>query len=189
MNCKRSAVQTALRRFLLWNYEKSMRLNERLMGESPSSIPFQFPTSVFCPFTARPHDPVAAPPEPHATCASLGWQVATRTGARDSKMTPELNWCGQPIGPGESYGGKPEHISETWGQKPALAAAKHYEVITESDVAEVFGFGEHKLTRAEAAKRLERLTHTHRTAAYRALRPHGRFGGHLCAEGKLPSWR
>ena len=70
-------------------------------------------------------------------------------------MTPELNWCGWPIGPGESYGGKPEHISETRGQKPALAAAKHYEVITEKDLGEVFGNGAYKLTRAEAAKLLE----------------------------------
>jgi hypothetical protein len=71
-------------------------------------------------------------------------------------MSPELNWCGQPIGAGESYGGKPEHISKTWGKKPAHTAAKrhqHYAVITEEDLAEVFGHG--KLTRSEAAKRLE----------------------------------
>ena len=107
-------------------------------------------------------------------------------------MTPELNWCGQPIRDGESYGGKPEHISETWGQKPALAAAKthqHFAVITEEAVREVFGNGAYKLTRAEAAKRLELQTGTHKTTAYRALRPHGRFGPHLCAEGRILSWR
>jgi hypothetical protein len=88
-------------------------------------------------------------------------------------MTPELNWCGWPIGPGESYGGKPEHISETGDQKPALAAAKHhqhYAVITEEDLAEVFGHGAYKLPRPEAAKRLELLTGAHRTSCYRALR-------------------
>jgi hypothetical protein len=104
-------------------------------------------------------------------------------------MTPELNWCGWPIGPGESYGGKTEHVSETWGQKPAQAAAKHYEVITESAVCEVFGNGAYKLTRAEAAKRLELLTSVHRTTAYRALRLNGRFARHLHSDGAMLSWR
>ncbi len=97
-------------------------------------------------------------------------------------MTPELNWCGWPIGPGESY----------WGQKPALAAAKkhqHYAVITEGDLAEVFGNGAYKLTRAEAAKMLEELTGVHRTSCYRALRLNGRFARHLRAEGAMLSWR
>ena len=107
-------------------------------------------------------------------------------------MTPELNWCGWPIGPGESYyGGKPEHISETWGQKPALAAAKehrHFAVISEEDLGEVFGHGAYKLTRAEAAKLLELLTGAHRTSCYRALRLNGRFTRHLRAEGRTLSW-
>jgi hypothetical protein len=71
---------------------------------------------------------------------------------------PELNWCGEPIGPGQSYGGKEEFISGTWGKKPALAAAKqhqHFAVITEADLAEVFGHGNYSLPRAEAAKLLE----------------------------------
>jgi hypothetical protein len=101
-------------------------------------------------------------------------------------MTPELNWCGWPIGPGESYGGKPEHISETGGKTPAKPAAKHYEVITESHLAEVFGNGAHKLTQAEAAKLLEELTGAHRTTCYRALR---RFGRHLHSDGTTLSWR
>ena len=104
-------------------------------------------------------------------------------------MTTQLNWCGQPIRDGESYGGKPEHISGTWGQKPALAAAKqhqHFEVITESDVGEVFGFGSYTLTKAEAAKLLEELTGGHRTSCYRALR---RFGRHLHSDGRTLSWR
>ena len=104
-------------------------------------------------------------------------------------MTQQLNWCGWPIGPGESYGGKPEHISETWGQKPALAAAKHYEVITESHLAEVFCKGAYNLTCVEAAKRLEELTGAHRTSCYRALRPNGRFARHLRAEGTMLTWR
>jgi hypothetical protein len=107
-------------------------------------------------------------------------------------MTPELNWCGWPIGPGESYGGKPEHISGTWSQKPALAAAKkhqHYAVITEGDLAEVFGNGMNKLTRAKAAKLLEARTNAHRTSCYRALRLHGRFARHLYSDGTMLSWR
>ena len=96
--------------------------------------------------------------------------------------------------PGESYyGGKPENIPETCGQKePALAAAKqhkHYEVITEDDLAELFGHGEYELTKAEAAKLLIEFTGIHRTTAYRALRPHGRFARHLHAEGRTLSWR
>jgi len=107
-------------------------------------------------------------------------------------MTPELNWCGWPIGPGESYGGKPEHISETWGQKPAHAAAKkdhHFAVITEEDLAQVFGNGAYKLTRSEAAKLLEALTGAHRTSCYLALRLKGRFARHLRAEGRTLFWR
>jgi hypothetical protein len=94
---------------------------------------------------------------------------------------PELNWCGWPIGPGESYyGGKPEHISGT---------LKHYELITEGHVCEVFGKGAFKLTRAEAAKLLEELTGAHRTSCYRALRLKGRFAQHLRAEGTMLTWR
>ena len=114
-------------------------------------------------------------------------------------MTPQpLNWAGWPIKDGESYGGRPENIPKPWIQKPAKAenetcvsfsAAKHYEVITENDVRESFGNGAYKLTRAEAAKRLELLTHAHRTTAYRALRPNGRFAQHLHSDGTLLSWR
>jgi hypothetical protein len=108
-------------------------------------------------------------------------------------MPQELNWCGWPIGPGESYyGGKPEHISETWSQKPALAATKkhqHFGVISEEDLTELFGNGTYKLTRAEAAKRLELLTRTHRTSCYRALRLNGRFARHLHSDGTMLCWR
>ena len=105
-------------------------------------------------------------------------------------MTPDLNWCGWPIGPGESYGGKPEHISGTLGKKTTESTAKqHYCVVTESHLAEVFGNGAYKLTRAEAAKRLELLTGVHRTSCYRALRLNGRFARHLRAEGTMLCWR
>jgi len=102
-------------------------------------------------------------------------------------MPQKLNWCGQPILPGQGYGGRPENIPPTWGQQPAKPAAKHYEVITESDVGEVFGFGSYTLTKAEAAKLLGELTGGHRTSCYRALR---RFGQHLHTEdGTTLTWR
>jgi hypothetical protein len=120
-------------------------------------------------------------------------------------MPQELNWCGQPIAPGGCYGGKPEHISGTrqkvttakqQGKKLPTRAdeviehkSKHYEVITEKNVAEVFGNGAYKLPRAEAAKRLELSTNAHRTSCYRALRLKGRFGGHLYSDGTTLSWR
>jgi hypothetical protein len=107
-------------------------------------------------------------------------------------MTQQLNWCGQPIRDGESYGGKPEHISKTWSQKPALAATKkhqHFAVISEENVAEVFGHGSYKFTCAEAAKLLKELTGAHRTSCYRALRLKGRFGLHLQSDGAMLSWR
>ena len=107
-------------------------------------------------------------------------------------MTQQLNWCGQPIREGEGYGGRPENIPETWGQKPALAAAKkhqHFAVISEDNVAEVFGHGAYKLPRAEAAKLLELLTECHRTTCYRASRLNGRFARHLYSDGTMLSWR
>jgi hypothetical protein len=100
-------------------------------------------------------------------------------------MTQQLNWCGQPIRVGEGYGGRPENIPETGGKKPA----KHFEVITEEDVAEVFGFGEYELPRAFAAKLLEEVTGAHRTSAYRALRLNGRFARHLRTDGTMLTWR
>jgi hypothetical protein len=107
-------------------------------------------------------------------------------------MSPELNWAGQPIRPGEGYGGRKEWIPKTWGQKPALAAAKqhqHYAVITEEDLAEVFDNGAYELPRALAAKLLEELTGAHRTSCYRALRLNGRFARQLHTDGTTLSWR
>ena len=107
---------------------------------------------------------------------------------------PELDWCGQPIKPGQGYGGREENISETWSQNPTTSRAtekqhKHFEVITERDVCEVFGGGADKLTRAEAAKLLEELTGAHRTNCYRALRLNGRFARHLHTDGATLRWR
>jgi hypothetical protein len=107
-------------------------------------------------------------------------------------MTPELNWAGLPIREGEGYGGRPENIPKTWGRKPALAAAKqhrHYAVITEEDLAEVFGHGTCKLSRSEAAKLLQVRTSAHRTTCYRALRLNGRFARHLQSDGTTLNWR
>ena len=92
--------------------------------------------------------------------------------------------------PGESYyGGKPENIPNTIPPNPAAKQHKHFEVITEEDLAELFGHGESELPRALAAKLLAEFTDTHRTTAYRALRPHGRFGRHLHSDGAMLSWR
>jgi len=102
-------------------------------------------------------------------------------------MTPELNWAGQPIGEGEGYGGREEWIPKTWAQTPA--AKQHHCVVTESHLSEVFGNGAYKLTRAEAAKRLQLLTGTHRTSCYRALSLNGRFARHLRADRRMLSWR
>ena len=123
---------------------------------------------------------------------------------------PELNWCGVPIRPGEGYGGRPENIPKTLGRKPGQAVAEsrqlaqairptkemevaenrqHFAVITESHLAEIFGNGSLKRTRADAAKLLELHTGAHRTSCYRALWLKGRFARHLRADGRTLSWR
>ena len=96
----------------------------------------------------------------------------------------QLNYAGQPIRPGEGYGGRPENIPATWLQ-PKLENW----VITDKDLCEVFGNGAYTLTRAEAVKLLQLLTGAHRTSCYRALRPDGRFGRHLHTDGTALSWR
>ena len=81
-------------------------------------------------------------------------------------------------------GGGAETIPETWSQpKP-----KSW-VITEGNLAEVFGNGAYTLTGAEAAKLLEELTGAHRTSCNRALRLNGRFARHLRVDGAMLSWR
>jgi hypothetical protein len=107
-------------------------------------------------------------------------------------MTQQLNWAGLPIRDSEGYGGRPDHIPKTWGNKPAQPAAKkhqHFAVITKEALSKVFGNGAYKLTRAEAARLLELLTGAHRTSCYRALRLKGRFGPHLHSDGAMLSWR
>jgi len=112
-----------------------------------------------------------------------------------------LNWCGQPIRPGEGYGGRPEAIPEGC---PAVLGAPHTvserdaaapdtahkrdrrEVICEADVAAVFKGG--PLTKAEAMRQLTSQGAS-RATCYRALDETGRFARHLrCENGKL-SWR
>jgi hypothetical protein len=140
---------------------------------------------------SHPHHGAGAPPAVWYATRSppLSWSLR----ARDRiLMTQQLDWAGLPIKPGGSYGGRVENIPAILGQKPVLAAAKkhqHYAVISEENVAEIFGHGSYKLTRAEAAKMLEALTGAHRTSCYRALRLKGRFGLHLQSDGAMLSWR
>jgi hypothetical protein len=102
----------------------------------------------------------------------------------------QLNYASQPIRPGEGYGGRPEHIPETWSQRLAKAAAKQQHcAVTEGDMCEVFGNGSYTLTLAEAAKLLEQLTVAHRTSCYRALKLDGCFGRHLHTDGTTLTWR
>jgi hypothetical protein len=117
---------------------------------------------------------------------------ATKSYARVLQMflvTPELNWAGQPIRPGEVYGGTPLHMRKTEQSVQVEAKQKkhHYQVITEADVAEVFGHGAYTLARLEATKLLEARTGAHWTSCYRALRPKGPFAQHLYSNGKMLS--
>ena len=89
------------------------------------------------------------------------------------------------MGPGKVTAGDRKTFRKPGGKKPA----KHFEVITEEDVAEVFGFGEYELPRAFAAKLLEEFTGAHRTSACRALRLNGRFARHLRTDGTMLTWR
>ena len=102
----------------------------------------------------------------------------------------ELNWCGWPIGPGESYGGRSENIPE--GCPVALRAPgdapkrDRREVICEDDVAVVFKDG--PLTKTDAAKKLGADTGASRATCYRALDETGRFATHLRLENGKLSW-
>jgi hypothetical protein len=103
----------------------------------------------------------------------------------------ELNWAGQPIRPGQGYGGRPENIPE--GSPAVLGAPDdapkedRREVICEDDVAAVLDKG--ALTKAEAAGKLEASTGASRATCYRALDSKGRFAGHLRFENGMVSWR
>jgi len=94
------------------------------------------------------------------------------------KQAPQLNWAGQPIRPGEGYGGTPEHI---------LLPEEHPTVVTETDLAAIFENG--SLTRAEAAKLLQAFTGASRATCYRALDLKGRFAKRLRDENGMLAWR
>jgi hypothetical protein len=88
----------------------------------------------------------------------------------------KLNWAGQPIRPGEGYGGRPENIPE---ERPI--------VVTEADLAAIFENG--SLPRAEAAKLLQAFTGASRATCYRALDLKGRFSKRLTDESGRLAWR
>ena len=88
-----------------------------------------------------------------------------------------LNWAGQPIRPGEGYGGRPENIPESCPT-----------VITEADICAIFENG--SLTKAEAAKQLEYNTGASRASCYRALDLKGRFAKRFKEdENGILAWR
>ena len=90
-----------------------------------------------------------------------------------------LNWAGQPIRPGEGYGGRPENI---------LIPEERPAVITETDLAAIFENG--SLTRAEATKLLEAFTGASRATCYRALDLKGRFAKRFKEdENGILAWR
>jgi hypothetical protein len=87
----------------------------------------------------------------------------------------ELNWAGQPIRPGEGYGGRPENIPES------------EVMVTETDLAAIFDNG--SLPRAEAARLLQAFTGASRATAYRALHLKGRFAKRLKDENEMLAWQ
>ena len=95
----------------------------------------------------------------------------------------ELNWTGWPIRPGESYGGRSEHIA---GSGDARKKDRR-QVICEDDVAAIFDKG--PLTKTEAARQLGANTGASRATCYRALDEKGRFARHLRHEAGKLSWR
>jgi hypothetical protein len=95
-----------------------------------------------------------------------------------TQETVQLNWCGQPIRPGEGYGGRPENIPVPQ-ERPT--------VVTETAVAAVFENG--SLSRAEAVKLLQAFTRGSRATCYRALDLKGRFAKHLRDENGMLAWR
>jgi hypothetical protein len=87
----------------------------------------------------------------------------------------QLNWAGQPIRPGEGYGGRPENIPES------------EVMVTETDLAAIFENG--SLPRAEAARQLQSNTGASRATCYRALDLKGRFSKRLTDESGRLAWR
>ena len=103
----------------------------------------------------------------------------------------ELNWAGQPIRPGEAYGGRPENVPldcpPVLGAPANVPKRDRREVVCEADVAAIFKSG--PLTKAEAAGQLGANTGASRASCYRALNDKGRFGRHLRLENGKISWR
>jgi predicted DNA-binding transcriptional regulator AlpA len=95
-------------------------------------------------------------------------------------MSEIIDWAGQRIGRGGFYGGRAEFL-------PREDRRDRREKITLNDLMEVFENG--ALTRALAAKELQRNTGTSRASCYRALEEGGRFAKHLRFEGDLVYWR
>jgi len=92
----------------------------------------------------------------------------------------QLNWAGQPIRRGGVYGGRAEFL-------PREDRRDRREKIIQNDLMEVFENG--ALTKALAAKELQRNTGASRASCYRALQPRGRFAKHLHFEADLVYWR
>ena len=90
----------------------------------------------------------------------------------------QLNWAGQPIRPGQGYGGRPENIP---------IPEKRPLVVTGTDLAALFDNG--SLPRAEAAKLLQAFTGASRASCYRALDLEGRFAKRLKDENGMLAWR
>ena len=102
----------------------------------------------------------------------------------------ELNWAGQPIRPGESYGGRSDNIPE--GCPAALGAPgdvpvkDRRQVVSEDDVAAIFKDG--PLMKVEAVRQLISQGFS-RATSYRALDETGRFARHLHFQNGMLSWR
>ena len=97
---------------------------------------------------------------------------------------PELNWAGQPIRPGEGYGGRMYEEEEAERERKREEGAL---VITEADLAAIFENG--ALPRAEAAKLLQAVTGASRATCYRALDPQGHFAKRLKDVNGMLAWR
>jgi hypothetical protein len=90
------------------------------------------------------------------------------------------DWAGQPMPRrGGFYGGKEEFL-------PREDRRDKREKITLNDLSELLENG--PLSRALAAKKLERLTRASRASCYRALQPGGRFDKHLRFVGNMVTW-
>ena len=95
-------------------------------------------------------------------------------------MSETIDWAGQRIGRGGFYGGRAEFL-------PRNDRRDRREKITLNDLMEVLE--NRALTKALAAKELQRNTGASRASCYRALQPGGRFAKYLHFEADLVYWR